>query len=65
MVAGVGLSQLGELVRCSPVEVSAIHNHTADGGSVSTDKFSCRMYDNIGTVLNGANQIRGCKSVIY
>ncbi len=32
---------------------------------MATDEFGCGMYDDICAVLNRANQIRGCKGIIY
>ena len=43
--------------RFDEIERAAIDNQTADGIAMATQKFGCRMDDNIGPVLEGADQI--------
>ena len=50
---------------CFPVEVSAVNDYTTDGCPMSTDEFGCRMNNDISTILDRSNQIRGCKCRVY
>jgi hypothetical protein len=38
----------------SPIKLAAVNDDTTDGGSMATDPFSSAVYDDIGTVCDGA-----------
>ena len=44
---------------------SAAVQALSKGRTVAADKFCCRMYDNICTMLDRTDQIRGTKSIVY
>ena len=64
MVGGVGLGDLGVLAACLPIEVTAVDDHTAQRGSVATDELGCGVDDDVGTVLQRTEQIRGTEGVV-
>ena len=64
MVGGVGLGDLCILAARLPVKVAAVDDHAAQRGAVAADKLGRRMNDNVGTVLQRTEQIRGAKGVI-
>ena len=53
-------ARLGEhriAVVASEVERAAVHDQAADGVAVAAEKLRGRMYDDIGAVLEGADQV--------
>lgn len=40
-----------------PVELAGIHDHAAHDGTVPAHELGCRMHHDIGTVLDGAQQV--------
>ena len=66
VVAGGRLVELGELLGvCAVVEVTGVHNHTADGGSVAAQVLGGRVNDHIRAVLDGAQQVGGGHGVVH
>ena len=50
----------------SPVECTAINYYSAHGCSMSTNPFGCRLYYNVGSVLEWLTNSTSCpKSIIY
>ena len=41
----------------APVELAAINDHTTNGGTVSSNPFSCTVDDNVGAVVYGAAEV--------
>lgn len=64
MVGGVGLGDLRILAARLPVKVAAIDNHAAQRGAVAANELSCGVDDDVGAVLQRAEQIRGAEGVI-
>ena len=63
-VARVLFGKLRELAALGPVELAAIHNHAAESRTMTTDELGGRMHHDIGTVFNGANQIRRTEGIV-
>ena len=63
VVGGVGFSDLGVLARL-PIEVTAVDDHTAQRGAVAADKLGCGVDDDVGTMLQRTEQIRGAEGVV-
>ena len=64
VVGGVGLSNLGVLSARLPIEVTAVDDHTAQRGAVAADELGCGVDDDIGTMLQRTEQIRGAEGVV-
>lgn len=64
VVGGVGLSDLGVLATRLPIEVTAVDDHTAQRGAVAADKLGCGVDDDVGTMLQRTEQIRGAEGVV-
>ena len=64
MVGGVGLGDLRILAARLPVKVAAIDNHTAQRGTVAADELGCGVDDDVGTMLQRTEQIRGTEGVV-
>jgi hypothetical protein len=41
----------------APVELAAVDDDAADGGAVAADPLSRRVDDNVGAVLDGADEV--------
>ena len=65
MIAWVWLRDPREFAGCFPVEVTAVYDHTTDCSTMTTDEFCCRMYHDVSTVFDRANQVWCCKSRVY
>ena len=63
-VARVLFSELRELAALGPVELTAIHDDTAESRAVTTDELGCGMHHDVGTVFNRANQVRSTEGVV-
>ena len=64
MVGGVGLGNLRVLSARLPVKVAAIDNHAAQRGAVAANELGCGVDDDVGTMLQRTEQIRGAEGVI-
>ena len=64
VVGGVGLSDLGVLAARLPIEVTAVDDHTAQRGAVAADELGCGVDDDVGTMLQRTEQIRGAEGVV-
>ena len=64
MVTWVWLCQRCKFAGCFPVKLTAINNDTTNRSSMSTNKFCCRMYNNVCTILNRTDQIWCSKCII-
>lgn len=63
-VARVHFGELRELAGCSPVELAAIHDDTAESRAVATDELGSGMHHNVGTVFKRTNQIRRTEGIV-
>jgi len=64
VIGRVGVDEGGEAAGRFPVELAAVDNDSADGGSVAADKLGCGVDDDVGAVLDGADQHGGGGGVI-
>ena len=64
VVGGVGLSDLGVLSARLPIEVTAVDDHTAQRSAVTADELGCGVDDDVGTMLQRTEQIRGAEGVV-
>ena len=64
MVGGVGLGDLRILAARLPIEVTAVDDHTAQRGAVAADELGCGVDDDVGTMLQRTEQIRGAEGVV-
>ena len=64
MVGGVGLGDLRILAARLPVKVAAIDNHATQRGAVAANELSCGVDDDVGTMLQRTEQIRGAEGVV-
>lgn len=66
MIARGGLDQLRESrAVLSPVKFAAVDNYTSDGGAVATNPLGSTVDDNVGTKIDGTDEIAaGSKGVI-
>ena len=64
MIDWVRINKLRKLARSFLIEATAVHNHNADTGSVTTDKLGRRMDCNIHTMRKDIDQIRRDKSIV-
>ena len=51
------LSEARELARLAPVELAAVDDHTADGGSVAANPLRRAVDDDVRAVLDGADEV--------
>ena len=65
--AVVGGNRLGHgrEVAVTPVEAAGLDDNTAEGGAVAAQELGDRVNDNVGTVLEGANQVRGGQGCVH
>ena len=63
-VARVRLGELRELATCSPVKLTAVHNHAAESRTVTADELRSGMHDDVGAVFQRANQVRRTEGVV-
>ena len=63
-VARVGVGELRELAACSPVELASVNNHATEGSAMTADELRCGVNDDVGTVFNGADQIRRTEGIV-
>ncbi|MCH2621766.1 MAG: hypothetical protein MKZ66_00795 [Acidimicrobiales bacterium] len=59
MVPVVGLGQGGEPSGGRPVEAAAVDDHPTDGHPVAAEELGHRVGDDVGSVFDGSQQIRG------
>ncbi len=60
MVGRIRLGQGRELARhFGPVELAAFHDHAAEGGAVAADELGGGFHNDVGAVLQRAEQVRG------
>src|SRR5574341_1606478 len=64
MVALIGLVEIGKATVGGPIEVTAIHDHAADGGAVASDELCGRVYDDIGAPLKRTAKIGRGEGVV-
>ena len=64
MVGGVGLGDLLILAARLPIEVTAVDDHTAQRGAVAADELGCGVDNDVGTMLQRTEQIRGAEGVV-
>ena len=64
MIAWIWIHKLRKLARSFPVKTTAVHNHTSDAGSVTTDKLSRRMYRDVHSMRKDSDQIRRGKGIV-
>ena len=64
MIARVRVHELRKLARSFPVKTTAVHNHTANAGSVTTDKLGRRMDCNVHSVRKDIDQIWCSKGIV-
>ena len=65
MVGGVGIGELRILARSLPVKVAAVDDHAAKRGAVTTDELCRGVNDDVGTVLQRTEQVRGAKGIVH
>lgn len=63
-VARVHFGELRELAGCSPVELAAVHDDTAESRAVATDELGSGMHHNVGTMFKRTNQVRSTEGVV-
>ncbi|MDQ1113057.1 hypothetical protein QE418_002505 [Microbacterium testaceum] len=65
VVRGVGGREAGEAVGVlGPREGAAVDDHAADRGAVPAEELRRRVHDDVGAVLEGADQVRGRDRVV-
>ena len=64
VVAGVGLAQLGEFARGGPVEAARVDDDAAQRGAVAADELGGRVYHDVGSVFDGADEVGGAEGVV-
>ena len=64
MVAGVGSGNIRISAACFPIKIAAVNDHTAESSTVTADKFGCRMNDDVRTMLDRTDEIRGAEGVV-
>ena len=64
VIAFVRLCKLWEFAWCFPVKLTAINNYTTDCCTMSADKLSCWMNNDISTIFKWTNKIWSCKCAI-
>ena len=66
MVGRIRLGQGRELARhFGPVELAAFHDHAAEGGAVAADELGGGFHNDVGAVLQRAEQVRGGEGVVH
>ncbi len=65
VITGVGFGNGRISAGCRPVKLTGIHNDTAKGCAMTAQKLGGRMYHNIRTVFNRAQQIRRTESIVH
>ena len=63
VIRSIRFGELWELAARLPVEISAVDNHTAQRSAMSAEEFGGRVHHNVGTMLDGANEI-GCSKCV-
>ena len=64
MIAGVGSGDGGVLAACLPVEVAAIDDYATEGRSVTADELRCGVDNDVGAMLEGAEQVGSTEGVV-
>ena len=65
MVGGVGIGELRILAGSLPIKVTAIDNYAAKRSAVATDELCRGVNDDVGTVLQRTEQVRGAKGIVH
>ena len=64
VVAGVGRSDGSVFAACLPVEGAAVDDDAAEGGPVAAEELGGGMNDDVGAVLDGADQIGRAERIV-
>ena len=65
MIRRIGLAQCGEFVCIGfPVEITTIYDDAAQTGTMTADELCGRVYYDVGTVLNGTDEVGRAKGIV-